>query len=327
MSKKAPAPQAAVPAKPRMTVTPNDPYPRLPWEQSPVATDSAPEQPETAEEPEAVEETAPAPAATTAEAESAESPDPVEGQPEETTDDEAEGDRLRQADYTRKTQELASERKAWEAARAKEEIEIKNLRQQHGQYLQALEAALRENLPKELSAAEWDAEFEADPVAAQRKWAKFQTQREEHQRVWAQRQAFETEQSAEHQRRITEIRAEESRLLFQKVPDLAKPEAQQAVVKYLIADGYTNDQIEAALDHRPFLHAYKAHLWDELQAKTKTVKAKATPVLKPGAKSNVSAGSDLEKKVEAARRKAAATGSINDNADYLMLKQQLAKAS
>jgi hypothetical protein len=73
---------------------------------------------------------------------------------------------------------------------------------------------------------------------------------------------------------------------------------------YLLGQGYGPDEIGNTLDHRAFIVAEKARLWDESQGKVQLTKKRIQSVprvMKPGARKEPSA-INLEKVREAQKR-------------------------
>jgi len=126
-------------------------------------------------------------------------------------------------------------------------------------------------------------------------------------------------QKAEQQKQLTEILKREQDSLYRKLPvmrDETTREAEQVkLTNYLLTQGYSNDDINRAYDHRTIVLAHKAMLFDELKEKGTTVKKKVAKIgnkkiLKPGAKqSKKQQQSDLLTKQKARLKQ---TGDVRD---------------
>lgn len=223
----------------------------------------------------------------------------------------------RQRSFTKKSQQLAEERKAFESDRDAVLLE----RQQYSQLLGALQqqlVALDEPVP------DFDALYEADPIAASRQERMFRKKQEE--------RAAKLQAIAEEQNRVQLANAQEQDqqmrgLIQQEVQRLPtvipewKDEAVAAKQReelrtYLIDQGVAEEEIGALVraDHIKVLR--KAMLYDQGQRRvskakkqgrqTGTVKAGARPTSKPSTR-----------KQKVARQRFAKTGRLDDAAAIL----------
>jgi len=193
----------------------------------------------------------------------------VDGKPVELTKAqiaEAHKSGLRQADYTKKTTELAEQRKAAEAETAKARDE----RNQYAQNLQRNQALLEATL-QEQQKIDWQALLDSDPVEylkqqhlAQSRQAALQQTHQELQKV---HELAKAEQETSFKKHLESQREQ----LLAKVPewkDEAKMKAGTAEIKaYLKAAGYTDAEISTVHDHRAVLNVRKAMLYDQMIAK------------------------------------------------------------
>lgn len=194
---------------------------------------------------------------------------------------------LRHADYTRKTQELAEQRKAFEATR-------ESATTIHKDYVDALasvkaydaQLARYENV-------DWATLEATDPASAQSHWRTFSQLKDA--RSAAEKTANEKQQSLdlESQRvratRAQEVQAELTKLLPEWSPG---GELDLKLAKYGTANGLSQqDMADATLRNPAFVKALnKARLWDEHEAKQaaqKRIEAKqaAKPATEVGSKS------------------------------------------
>jgi hypothetical protein len=333
MAKKAQAPEAVAVVeapKAKVTATVNDDYIRFPWETNPTITEST-----QVEQPEDVEEAGEEPEADEVEAASEEQPqaqatdddsqaDSPEEQPEAKNDDDAEGDRLRLADYTRKTQKLSEERKQWEAERATRDAEIARQREEYGQRLATLDAALTETLGPEPN---WDQlRAELTPAEFAAKWADHNLKVQKLNTVRSEQQRIRDEQQKQYNALQEAYKAEQAEKLFTVIPELRDEAKATELVRFAQNSfGFTEQEIDGALDHRLWVLIHEAKQWRDLQSKAKetSTKVKAQAVLKPGAKTGVTPISEAKKKVEAARATALRTGDMEDIEILMKLEKQL----
>lgn len=296
-------------------------------ESSPLTTESAaalfanlgaPE-PEIERKPEPVEEAADEPVLELepeAEAE-AEEDDPlvtvkIDGKAVEVKLSELKNGYQRQADYTRKTQEVSEARRAADAEFTKAQQE----RQTYAQNLQRLQIQT-EALLQQQQATDWQALLESDPVEylkqqriAQEQHAKLNQIHQEQQRV-QQQEAYEAQQR--HAQHLQDQREQ----LIAKIPqwkDETKAKAEKAALReFLLNEGYDDETVGSLADSRAVVIARKAMLYDQMVAKAsaaaKKVSTLPTRVERPGVGDNPS----LDKR-SAAFQKLSKSGRVEDAA-------------
>lgn len=234
-----------------------------------------------------------------AQADSGENPEQVEEQPdgeqapakfvvpalegdgtEELTAEELKAQRLMQADYTRKTQQVAEERKAIAAERAKVEAEI-------SQRVTALDTQLQQTARVIQSfdqQVDWEALRQVNPGA----YLEAREQQQARMQSFEQgRKQLEAVKNAQRQERI----AASSQRLVEALPELLDPQSAKKFAERLVTDaqahyGFTAQEIDAIDDHRFILALKDAAEYRAIKAKTDGVKQKlaAAPQLaKPGA--------------------------------------------
>ena len=233
----------------------------------------------------------------------------VDGEEVEVTEDELERGYSRQQDYTRKTMKLAEERKALEA-------EAQAVRVERSQYAERLEA-MKTFLDQQMGAEpDWEALKASDPAEYAVKFADYQRQMTARNRVEAEQRKVHDQQMQDQQVQLqATIQAERERL-FEALPDWKQPEVakkeQEALITYGTNIGFTEDELANLYDHRAVLILNKARLYDEAQARGKTVlkeKPAKAPVLKPGSPAPPKKGSE---KVDKLRSKFKKTGRPQD---------------
>lgn len=175
---------------------------------------------------------------------------------------------LRQADYTRKTQELAGQRRAFEAEREGHRREAAAMR---GHLHDAARiVALNDHLAQ-LDKVDWPALQGQDPARAAQLWQQriqIRTLRDRAARAWTQRDQDQASQTQrETARRAGQVHAHLSRLIADWSPGL-----DAKLAGYGIANGLSQKEIsQAALQNPSFvLLLHKAHQFDEAERKKKT---------------------------------------------------------
>jgi hypothetical protein len=211
----------------------------------------------------------------------------VDGKPVELTKAqiaEAHKSGLRQADYTKKTTELAEQRKAAEAETAK-------AREERNQYMQGLQRAqaVLETQLQEQQQIDWPKLLEADPVEYLKQQHLAQTRQAQLQQTYQQRQQLESQAKAEHDSALKAHAESQREELIAKIPEWKDPEKMKAgateLREYLKTQGLTEQEIYSVIDHRAIVQSYKAMKYDQMMAKAKAAAKKIdnTPqrVLRP----------------------------------------------
>jgi hypothetical protein len=215
------------------------------------------------------------------------------------------------ADYTKKTTEVAEQRKALEAERMAIE-QAKQIRDQYAQRLQLMEQFLQQ--PEE----DIESLKDTDPIGYAVKVAE-QTQREKQLQAVREEQArIAQQQQAEQAQNLRGFIAHEAEKLSAAIPEYADKEKghqlRQEIRSYAKSLGWSDEELSAVYDSRAVLTIYKAMQYDKLQqrkpAVTKKV-AEAPRMVKPGtAEAKTSQGEQLKKE----RQKLRKSGRVADAA-------------
>lgn len=191
---------------------------------------------------------------------------------------------LRQADYTKKTTEVAEQRKVAETQQA----EARAQRDQYAAKLDTFSAQANFEL-NTLKGQLTDELLQSDPVSylqiqrtAEMRQAQLQQAHQELQQINGQRQQ-------EHAEALKSHMAQQQEQLLAKLPewkDSAKADAEVAKIKaYLATEGFKPEEMQFG-DHRAILMARKAMQFDALMARAKDTQTKvaAAPprVARPG---------------------------------------------
>lgn len=217
------------------------------------------------------------------------------------------------ADYTKKTQKLAEERKAVEAEKAKIQ-EATKLRDQYAQRLQMMEQFLQQqNKGENLEALK-----ESDPIGYAVKVAE-QAQREKQLAILQQeQQRIAQQQQAEQSERLQQHLAEESQKLTSLIPGYGDPKAGDQIRKdireYAKSIGWSDQELANLYDSRAVLSLYQGMKYAKLQSNkpaiTKKVEA-APKVMKAGTSVPRNAEAEQNKKLQQRLRQ---TGKVRDAA-------------
>lgn len=251
--------------------------------------------PETAPEPEEAPEQEPEPAPAEEDGEEdggdAEGPEQepvtetytvkIDGKEVEVTKDELLAGYQREADYRRKTQELATNRQAAEV----EQQRIFAERQHYAQQLEQVATVLQATLPPRPTQEQLD----ADPIGYMQAKEAWESRVGQLQQVLSERDAalrLQQEQTAAQQQRALEQARDQ---LLELVPEWQRPEVAQrekpAIASHLRAIGYSDAEIGQAADPRALLMARESMLYRQLIASKPQVQqrvASAPKMVRPG---------------------------------------------
>jgi hypothetical protein len=207
----------------------------------------------------------------------------VDGEEIEVDIDELVNGYQRTADYTKKSQALAEQRKAIEAERVHLE-QVKQERQAYAQKLQALDQFLtQQNKGEDL-----DALKETDPIGYAVKVAE-RTEREKQLAVVrAEQQRIAQQQQAEQQQSLQNHLKSEAEKLNSAIPELSTPkgdEIRKQIREYAKSQGWSDQELSSVYDHRAVLTLYKAMKFEQLQKSKPEIQKKvsqAPKMLKSG---------------------------------------------
>jgi len=217
------------------------------------------------------------------------------------------------ADYTKKTQKLAEERKAVEADRAKIQ-EANKLRDQYAQRLQMMEQFLQQqNKGENLEALK-----EVDPIGYAVKVAE-QAQREKQLAVLQQeQQRIAQQQQAEQSERLQSHLAEESHKLTSAIPGYGDAKTGDQIRKdireYAKSIGWSDQELAGLYDSRAVLSLYHGMKYAKLQSNKPSIakKVEAAPkMLKAGTSAPRNAEAEQNKKLHSQLKK---SGNVRDAA-------------
>jgi len=214
----------------------------------------------------------------------------------------------RHRDYSRKTAELATQRRAVEE-------HGQAVREERQTYATML-VALRDQLQSQQEAEpNWEQVYKDDPVGYARRrdeWRDKQEKIAAAQFELSRLQQLQQKENAETLARTVKQAREHMLTLHPAWKDQKVWEQdRQQLVEYASKVGYSSDEISQAYDPRAILLLHKARLYDELQAnKPKPVVARGPKVASAGAApSNVSMS-----RLNAAQQRLAKSGRIEDAA-------------
>lgn len=224
----------------------------------------------------------------------------------------------RNADYTRKTQALADERKAVDATAG----ELRGHRDQYAQVLQELQKRIGP-AEGERTEAQWAELRQSDPAAYAVEHADFQRRQEARKTIKAEEDRVAAEKQRDQVEQLKTVIADQRAKLVEKLPVLKDPvkgpKALQAIRDYAIGSaGFTEQEANAAFDHRILVMADKARQWDAHQAALKAANDKlrgARQVSEPSARQPLRNPKVTQR--AAAMKKLDKSGRIDDAVDLI----------
>ena len=235
----------------------------------------------------------------------------VSGEEVEVSLDELLNGYSRTADYQKKTQSLAEQRKAVEAERVKID-EAAKTRETYAQRLQVIEQLLQQqDQGQDLASLKSE-----DPIAYAVAMGEKMERDKQLQAVQMERQRVQQEQQSHQQAQLQKhIQAEQAKLV-EAIPEF-KDDVKAEVVRrdirnYAKSQGFTDQELSQVYDSRAVLALYKAAQYDKLMAgKGVTSKkvANAPKTIRPGTSNPQSSENESVKKDRAVLRQ---TGNKKD---------------
>jgi hypothetical protein len=217
----------------------------------------------------------------------------------------------READYTRKTQKLAEERKLVES----EFQQVRGERETYAQILGQLQQKLQEFEPQE---PDWNRLEVEDPTEYARQWTTHQRRQQQKYAVQAEQMRLNQMREVETQKQIHSVLAAETAVLKEKIPEWNSPEKAKAEGKALLEYGqqlgFSQQELNTITDSRALLALHKAWKYDQMMSKRPEFQAKikkAPRMVSPGSAGSVSSKSS---DINNAKKRLAQTGSVRDAA-------------
>jgi len=233
----------------------------------------------------------------------------VNGEEQQVTLDELMSGYSRQSDYTRKTQDVAKERKQMGELQAQYASEMHQARAERQQYLESLNQIISNtasNLDR-FTNIDWESIKENDPV-------EYVTKREEFREAQEKVQAMQQEHYVAHQRQLEDenkLRStalhEENKRLADVIPEWSDPDKQKKLVStirnYAAEQGFSEQELNSLVDHRSLIVLMKAQKYDAMQkSDVKSKKLKNKPNVIRSGKGITRSSSDKSKRTVQMKR-------------------------
>ena len=237
----------------------------------------------------------------------------IDGKDTEGTEDELLSGYSRQADYTRKSQVLAEQRKKMDEELAATQQE----RQQYQSQLEQFNLQADSKL-EEFKSVDWTKLKEEDPMEYALKRDQYRELQENKRLVAEEQQNLAQKQQAEMQTKWNEELARQQEVMAQRLPEWNDPEKgpklKQNIKTFALKKGFTEQEVDSLIDARSVDVLHKAMMYETLlEAKISQKKAKVVPkVQKPGAPSTKSEVNS--EKVKQTRARLKRSGRVDDAA-------------
>ena len=233
----------------------------------------------------------------------------VNGEEQQVTLDELMSGYSRQSDYTRKTQDVAKERKQMEELQTQYVSEMHQARAERQQYLESLNQIIANsasNLDK-FANIDWASIKENDPI-------EYVTRREEYREAQEKVQSMQREQYMAQQKSMedqiqmrTRALQEENGKLVEVIPEWSEPEKQKKLVSdirsYASSQGFTEEELNSLVDHRSLIVLMKAQKYDAMQnSDVKSKKLKNKPKVIRSGKGVTRSSGDKSKRTAQMKR-------------------------
>ena len=242
----------------------------------------------------------------------------VDGQEVEVTLDELQSGYSRQQAYTKRSMELADQRKAFEA----EQAETRQIRDAYAQQLDQLAAQIQQTTQQE---PDWRALAETmserDLFLYKAEWDQ---QKEYQKQVQVEQQRIASERSREQEQELRKHLEVQRTDMLNRIPawqdeDVREAERREVITYAQKRIGFSEEEIANASDSRAIELLYKAWRWDQLQdkapaAKKRTRKSpKMAKAGRPKTKREVANRSQRD-----ARKRFESAGTVDAAVEYLM---------
>jgi hypothetical protein len=190
---------------------------------------------------------------------------------------------LRQSDYTRKTQEVAEQRKAIEqhAMQVRQELEVQQRNIENHARLVSIDQTL-----KQFENVDWQAYSDQDPVAAQKSWFQYQQMQQSRNDLTQQISQQEQQRQFQTQQYVARQLEEGHKELAREIKGWS-PEKAKEIKSYALKAGFDEAQLSQLTDPKAVKMLHKAFLYDQMMSKAVKPTAadiKPTPVTKVGQK-------------------------------------------
>ena len=215
----------------------------------------------------------------------------------------------RQSDYTRKTQEIARERKGMEELQQQYNSHVAQIQQERQQYVEALTNMISSQGSEleQYSNIDWDALRESDPIEYVTAKEQYREAQERVQGMQYQQQQAAQAQQAEMTKAHHQMVQAERGKLVEALPEWRDPDKRKELTEnlqsYARDQGFSQQELNSLVDHRSVLVLLKAQKYDQLQkSDVKSKKLKNKPKMIRSGKGKSTSGSTKSKRTAQMKR-------------------------
>lgn len=185
---------------------------------------------------------------------------------------------MQHADYTRKTQEVAAERKALE----EQQTTLQQRAEQQRQFLKDYgELTHTDGLLEQFDKVDWNQLGQEDPDQAQRLALQFQVLQRRRQQIAEQITTRENEARVQAQRETAQRKDQLQATLARDIPNYS-PQVRDDMVSLAVESGFSRDAVEGMTDPAGWKILHRALLGDQVLKRQKSAaKPKSTEPVKP----------------------------------------------
>ena len=237
----------------------------------------------------------------------------IDGKDAQVTEDELLSGYSRQADYTRKSQVLAEQRKKMEEELSATQQERQRYQSQLEQFKTQADSKL-----EEFKSVDWTKLKEEDPMEYALKRDQYREIQETKRLADEEQQQLVERQQYEMQQKWNEELQKQQEVIAQRLPELTDPEKgpklKSSIKSFALKKGFTEQEVDSLIDARSVDVLHKAMMYESLlEAKISKKKAKIVPKMqKPGTPSTKTEVNS--EKVKQTRARLKRTGRVDDAA-------------
>lgn len=237
----------------------------------------------------------------------------VDGIEQELPEEEVVNGYSRTADYTRKTQQLAEQRKQFEQ---NEVAAVRAERQQYAEHLEQLKQTLESIAPKKPDFEKLKQTLPPEQYAARiEEWHAYQ---EKIAQVEKTQGELRTRQEADAQRGFQQYLRDEQTKLEEALPEMKDTEKGLVLKKdlsdFALSRGFSEDDLYKVTDHRLVVLLHDAMLGIKAKAKAPEIKNKIEKVMAPASPGPSKANAPKANKYNEASERLRRSGSLDDAA-------------
>jgi len=238
----------------------------------------------------------------------------LDGEEHEVTLEELRNGYQRQADYTRKSQSLAEQRKAYEA-------NLEAVQSERGQYSEALESlSKQQNASLErFKNIDWASLKQEDPMEYMEKRLELQDAKDRIHSIEVEKSRVQEKAIEDSKSFLQEKLQKEAETLAEKLPEYADPSStvRNDIREYTLGMGFSPEDVDGITDHRVVLVLHKAMMADKGIKTASTKKSKTVPkVVKAGTPKTKA--QKTRKSIQAKRERLSKTGNQRDAASVFL---------